>query len=247
MLTRLRSGLGLLKNTIFHPQWLTLRYQYKSKSQLRNIKNRLVLDVGSGNSDYSSYIHPSNKIIRLDYPQTNIRYKLSPDIYGNAEFLPFKKNSFDSVLLLEVLEHIPNDRQALEQINSVLVSEGMLYLSVPFLYPMHDRPFDYRRYTVHGLLHLLESAKFEVVTVISHGNSLLVAFQLLNLASLEFCRWLENKSKFVAIISCVFAYLFCLSINVISLAGLPLNFLNSAHLGYFIIAKKSPINASSPS
>jgi SAM-dependent methyltransferase len=45
--------------------------------------------------------------------------------------LPFSGESFDTVLFLEVLEHITDDRAALDEIHRVLRSDGRLVLSVP--------------------------------------------------------------------------------------------------------------------
>ena len=120
MLNLLRSRFEKLKGTIFHPQWLSLRYQAKSKKHLRCIRNCLILDIGSGNSNHSQYVHTSNTIVRLDYPQTNIRYKLIPDVYGSASILPIKENSIDAALLLEVLEHVKNDQEVLTEIHRTL-------------------------------------------------------------------------------------------------------------------------------
>ena len=245
MLKFLRARFEKLKGTIFHPQWLSLRYQAKSKRQLHRINNCLILDIGSGNSIHSTYINTSNSVVRLDYPQTNTRYKFAPDVYGDASVLPFKDKSIDAALLLEVLEHVRNDQKALNEINRVLVAEGKLYLSIPFLYPIHDRPFDYRRYTVHGLIQLLESSNFKVTKILPHGNSLVTAFQLIILSLLEFCQWLERKNKLATYIICIFVYLCCILINIVSILAIPLNFLDTACLGYFIVAKKLPTKSKS--
>jgi glycosyltransferase involved in cell wall biosynthesis/ubiquinone/menaquinone biosynthesis C-methylase UbiE len=50
---------------------------------------------------------------------------------GNIERLPFADDSFDRVLMSEVLEHIADDRAALREILRVLKPGGILALSVP--------------------------------------------------------------------------------------------------------------------
>ena len=57
--------------------------------------------------------------------------------------LPIATNSIDSVLFLDVLEHLQNPDQALNEIFRVLKSNGVLILQVPFLYPIHDAAYDY--------------------------------------------------------------------------------------------------------
>ena len=48
-----------------------------------------------------------------------------------AEFLPFKSNIFDKVILADVIEHVLDERQALAEINRVLKQQGMLILTTP--------------------------------------------------------------------------------------------------------------------
>jgi ubiquinone/menaquinone biosynthesis C-methylase UbiE len=52
-------------------------------------------------------------------------------IKANAEDLPFESNKFSKILFSEVLEHIPNQTQALKELHRVLKSGGTLALSVP--------------------------------------------------------------------------------------------------------------------
>ncbi len=51
--------------------------------------------------------------------------------------LPFLDNSFDIVICSEVLEHIPNYKSMLQEINRVIKSEGVLAISVPRAWPEH--------------------------------------------------------------------------------------------------------------
>jgi ubiquinone/menaquinone biosynthesis C-methylase UbiE len=52
-------------------------------------------------------------------------------IYGVAENLPFRKESFDIVLLLEVIEHVDDQEACLAEIIRVLKRDGLLILSFP--------------------------------------------------------------------------------------------------------------------
>jgi SAM-dependent methyltransferase len=59
-------------------------------------------------------------------------HRKGPDTLGGAgEFLPFAKNSFDIVLSHEVLEHVQDDRKAIQEIIRVLCPGGRLILFVP--------------------------------------------------------------------------------------------------------------------
>jgi ubiquinone/menaquinone biosynthesis C-methylase UbiE len=54
---------------------------------------------------------------------------------GSALNLPFADNTFDKVVCSEVLEHIPDYRQALTEINRVLKPNGLFAVSVPRYWP----------------------------------------------------------------------------------------------------------------
>lgn len=52
-------------------------------------------------------------------------------VVGDATSTPFRGDSFDFVLCSDVLEHIPEDRKALEEIYRILSEDGVFALTVP--------------------------------------------------------------------------------------------------------------------
>ncbi|MEO6065485.1 MAG: class I SAM-dependent methyltransferase [Lysobacterales bacterium] len=85
-------------------------------------------------------------------------YGAQPHFFADAKQLPILDDAADTVVLLEVLEHLREPRVALMEIVRVLKPLGVLILTMPFLYPMHDEPHDYQRYTAHGLAREMEHA-----------------------------------------------------------------------------------------
>lgn len=79
-------------------------------------------------------------------------------------------NSLDTVLLSDVLEHIREPSILLSEIARTLRPGGVLLMNVPFLYRLHEEPYDYYRYTSHALRYLLQKAGFEVVELIPLGG-----------------------------------------------------------------------------
>jgi UDP-N-acetylglucosamine transferase subunit ALG13 len=82
-----------------------------------------------------------------------------------------KKNYFDTIIMLEVLEHLKHDGAALEKIHAMLKRGGKLILSVPNMHPLHIiNPVKYtqheRHYSNERLVKLLESKGF----VVEHLN-----------------------------------------------------------------------------
>jgi SAM-dependent methyltransferase len=87
--------------------------------------------------------------------------------------LPFADESFDAVVLGEVLEHVEDDRGALTEVARVLRREGVLALSVP-ANPKLYGPSDVwaghlRRYTRPELLHACTAAGFTVRRCVGWG------------------------------------------------------------------------------
>ena len=227
-----------LKFTIFHPQWLSNRYHKHSRKLLRTIENSLVLDIGSGNSTHEHEFISNNRLIKLDYLLTNQLYEARPDIYGNSAKLPIRNEAIDIALFLEVMEHVDDDIGSLREIHRSLKPQGYLYISTPFIYPMHDRPSDFRRYTVYGIQKLLENNGFKIQDIKTHGNSIVTALQLFNLALLEICKYFEQISKSLSFAFALIMYPILIFNNLLALLTFPVKILDSSNFGYFIIAQK---------
>jgi SAM-dependent methyltransferase len=80
-----------------------------------------------------------------------------PDIVGDICSLLFKENQFDVVVISEVLEHLHSPQGGLDVIYNSLRPGGTLLLTVPFILPIHDEPYDYFRFTKYGLELLLRN------------------------------------------------------------------------------------------
>lgn len=84
------------------------------------------------------------------------------DIQGHINTLDLDK--FDTVLCLEVSEYWYAPYRALCHIHEMMKSNGILYISFHFVYPVHNPPMeDCLRYTPLGAIKLLEKAGFEIV------------------------------------------------------------------------------------
>lgn len=225
-----------LKGTMLHPQWLAARFRFLSRRYLRDIKGSLIVDIGSGDSRHEDFVDSTNRIYRLDYPDTNRLYHRPPDVYGDACSLPIATDTADVVFLFEVLEHVVAEKEALFEVQRILKPGGRFYVSVPFIYPIHDAPIDYRRFTIYGLRVLLAEAGFVVHKEIQHGNSFVTALQMFNLAMLETVRDIGKRSKPFSAILAILVYPLCIMVNVIGLPLLWLPWRSASCFGYFIIA-----------
>lgn len=160
--TTLRSWMEPLRRTVLHPQWFAYREEAATRGWVGELARGRVLDIGCADGWARNAVSAQCHYIGLDYPLTSRTiYGTRPDVYGDAASLPFQTDAFDTVLLLEVLEHVARPQAVVQEIQRVLKPGGVLVLSVPFLYPMHDAPHDYQRYTAPGLQLLLQEAGFE--------------------------------------------------------------------------------------
>lgn len=77
---------------------------------------------------YETYGHDLNRtyIVRAQRSVPNAAFT-----WGPADQVPYPDDFFDGVLLLDVLEHVPNERAVLTEIARVLRPGGVLVLSVP--------------------------------------------------------------------------------------------------------------------
>jgi hypothetical protein len=82
--------------------------------------------------------------------------------------LSAKKFTPDFILALEVFEHVERIEEALSQCHACLSKNGVLIASLPWIIPIHDRPYDYRRLTPIGLTHVFKD--FSSVQIVARGN-----------------------------------------------------------------------------
>lgn len=162
LLGQLKKKVAFLRRTPFHPQWL-LSSQISTTSWVARNARGVVLDIGCADRWAERCLPPECRYLALDYPVTGgAIYRARPDIFATASALPVADGCIDTALFLEVAEHVADPERAFAEIARVIRPGGLLLMSVPFLYPIHDAPHDYQRYTEHGLTHRLEVAGLRV-------------------------------------------------------------------------------------
>jgi SAM-dependent methyltransferase len=143
-------------------------FEYAEAVRLMVGDREKVLLIGDGGGrDYFYLTMYGKKVISLDIAPQPVIPNL---INGDAALLPFKDETFDAVVCMEVLEHLFDDFLALQGIRRVLRDDGVLVLSVPFY---HDIPDHHVRvHTPKTIRRLLEAAGFGVVEFVEKGGGL---------------------------------------------------------------------------
>lgn len=179
-MSKIRKWAKLLAHTPLHPQWLL--GSRTVPPGVAGISGR-VLDIGAADRWIESKLPRSAEYMALDYPSTGRDlYGSRPDVFGDGARLPFVDGCLDGVLCLEVLEHVPEPESVLQEIIRVLKPGGKAWISMPFLYPLHDAPFDFQRFTEYGLRRSMRRAGLEVTSLRKSGHAIRTAGLLACLA-----------------------------------------------------------------
>lgn len=146
----------------------------------------IILDAGAGDGRYSIYFqnvhYESADICKLERPYHDITYVC------DLSNIPVENERFDAIICTQVLEHVNEPSDVLNELNRVLKSGGKLYLTAPLFYPEHEVPYDFYRYTQFGFKYLLQKSKFEVEKIewlegylMTLANQMWIAFESLSI------------------------------------------------------------------
>lgn len=157
------------RHSFFHPRYLADREVQKIVSfEAPGLQGDL-LDIGCGKKPYMHLFPNVKRYIGIDVPST-MHGLSSVDVMGTGLALPFRKGCFDSILCTEVLEHTLDPLMALCEMWRVAKPGGTLLLTVPLSEQLHEEPYDYYRFTKHGLIYLLQKSGWKVMRIYERGG-----------------------------------------------------------------------------
>ena len=107
-----------------------------------------VLVVGCGNQ--AGALLEAFSALDCELVFCDIDKNADADVLCDAQALPFEDGSFDAVITTAVLDDLLWPEKGALEIGRVVRESGFVYSELPFLYPVHDRPFDFNRYTLSG-------------------------------------------------------------------------------------------------
>ena len=131
-----------------------------------NYAHGRLLDVGCGNRPYEPLLRNVAEYVGID-----VNYQTGrPTVSGLAYALPFAADSFDTVFSTQTLEHVEAPHLMMAEMARVLRPGGYLILTAPQTWRLHEKPYDFYRYTRFGLQHLLEHTGLQVVKIKAQGG-----------------------------------------------------------------------------
>lgn len=145
----------------------------KAVYENRDFMKGPLLDFGCGSKPYKPIFNHIDEYIGIDFHNDgHSHHNEDIDFFYDGKKIPFNDNRFNSILSTEVFEHIFNPDELLKELNRVLAPDGYILITCPFVYPEHETPFDYARYTHFALKYLLEKNGFEIIVYDKKGNAL---------------------------------------------------------------------------
>lgn len=166
----------LIEEHFFRPRWYSvfLNPYFINRRGLFNAIQRFassisedskVLDVGCGIKPYRDLFKTSSYTgIDIQGGGHDDTQKAADEFYDGVH-IPFPEQSFDAIICTQVLEHAEDPEELIKECGRVLAKNGALFISMPFMYPEHESPYDFRRFTRFEHQALLEKNGFTEITI----------------------------------------------------------------------------------
>lgn len=130
-------------------------------------------DLGCGLAPFREFYSPyAASIFLSDWSSSVHKPAFIDAAWSLNEPLPCPGERFDSILVSDVLEHLPHPRLLAGELHRILRKGGVVLFNTPFLYGIHEAPHDYYRYTEFALRDIMQEAGFEVVHLVPFGSGL---------------------------------------------------------------------------
>lgn len=147
-------------------KWLPLKVNNDSLARHLHELQGVLVDLGCGTSPYKEDIlKVAYQYIGVDW-ENSLHDQSNVDVFADlSKRLPFEDNFANTVVSFQVMEHLPEPDFFLSECFRILTSGGILLVTVPFMWHIHEAPNDYFRYTRYGLEYLLKKNNFNDIVI----------------------------------------------------------------------------------
>ena len=142
-----------------------------------------LLDIGSGGGELVSLLHHDGwRVTTCDISAETMQFARARGIdaavvLDATQPWPLLRDSFDAVLLLDVIEHLEDDAACLREAHAALRPGAIAIVTAPAhqaLFSRWDKTFGHeRRYSKRGFVSVLEAAGFDAIKV-TYWNALML-------------------------------------------------------------------------
>jgi len=124
-----------------------------------------IVDLGCGTRPFEAdMLRHAKEYIGLDWGNT--QHGTHADVIADLNrSLPIADATADHVVTFDVIEHVAEPAMMLREAARILRNGGTLMLSAPFQWWIHEEPWDYQRFTRHGLDYQLRKAGFSDIQI----------------------------------------------------------------------------------
>ena len=161
--------------------FITFRRHYIDKLLLKTTFYGKVLDVGGKKDSKRGCFRPPLDDVEI-WEYLNIDKNTNPDYICSADNILIDDESFEMILLTEVLEHLENPIKVLNECKRILKKDGKLIATIPFLYALHADPYDFQRWTNVKIRMELKKLGFKNIKIESMGSLFAVTYDLFHIS-----------------------------------------------------------------
>jgi SAM-dependent methyltransferase len=173
--------------------------------------NGKVLDLGCGEKPYryliENNIYKECQYLGIDILNPLYQSQTYPDLFWDGHNIPLANETVNHIIATEVFEHVPDLLPVLSETYRVLKPGGLIFFTVPFLWPIHDAPNDEYRYTPFSLERITKEAGFTNITIKALGGWNASLAQMIGLWSRRSPMSDELRDKFSAQLFPLYQYL----------------------------------------
>jgi SAM-dependent methyltransferase len=164
---------GLRDSLSFNPEQLGRQHftryayyrkleQWVSEGLIPNTEVTKAIEFGASNGVIPAILNKANYTVAPNWPEVDIQ-----NLYQ------YQNDSFDVVVIDQILEHVADPKKAVSEIGRVLRKGGTCVCATPFLIRIHGSYGDYWRFAELGLKQLF--SEYSEVEVFGWGNRLTIA------------------------------------------------------------------------